>query len=84
MAIWLVQLALDRWRHSEHCERGEGADADPLVLITETAHGPRIDAVNDAGVEAGATSGMMLADARTLCPQIKVVVGDPAGDLAFL
>ncbi len=84
MAIWLVQLALDRWRHSEQCQRGEGADSQPLVLITETAHGPRVDAANDAGREAGAESGMMLADARTLCPRLKVAPSDPAGDLAFL
>jgi len=63
---------------------GEGEDADPTVLITETAHGPRIDAVNDAGVQAGARVHMMLADARTLCPQIQTAPADPAGDLAFL
>ncbi|WP_211196120.1 DUF6504 family protein [Alteraurantiacibacter aquimixticola] len=84
MAIWLQRLALDRWRHSEGCARGEGADALPLALITETAHGPRVDAANDAGAEAGAAPGMMLADARTLCPSLKAVPGDPAGDLAFL
>lgn len=27
---------------------------------------------------------MMLADARTLCPELKAVPGDPSGDLAFL
>lgn len=59
-------------------------DAEPAVLITETAHGPRIDAVNEAGREAGAMAGMMLADARTLCPQIRTAPADPAGDLAFL
>ena len=84
MAIWLMQLALDRWRHFEQCTNGQGADADPLVLITETAHGPRVDAANDAGRREGAAAGMMLADARTLCPQLKVAVSDPAGDLAFL
>ncbi|GAA0278042.1 DNA polymerase Y family protein [Alteraurantiacibacter aestuarii] len=84
MAIWLARLALDRWRHSEACQGGEGADALPTALITETAHGPRIDAANDAGLAAGAAPGMMLADARTLCPQLQAVPSDPAGDLAFL
>ena len=84
MAIWLVRLAIDRWRQSESCEEGQGADAEPLVLITETAHGLRIDAANRAGLEAGARPGMMLADARTLCPALKAVPSDPAGDLAFL
>ncbi|WP_337661515.1 Y-family DNA polymerase [Erythrobacter sp. Alg231-14] len=89
MAIWCARLSVDRWRLSlapngEGVERGCGPDAEPTVLITETAHGPRVDAVNDAGALAGAQPGMMLADARTLCPQIQTAPADPAGDLAFL
>jgi protein ImuB len=84
MAIWLARLAIDRWRLSESCEEGQGVDGEPLVLITETAHGLRIDAANRAGLAAGARPGMMLADARTLCPSLRAVPSDPAGDLAFL
>ncbi len=89
MAIWCARLSVDRWRLSLAPEQGgvepgEGPDAEPTVLITETAHGPRIEAANDAGREAGAQAGMMLADARTLCPQIQTAPADPAGDLAFL
>jgi len=40
--------------------------------------------VNGAGAEAGAQPGMMLADARAVCPQIHTAPADPAGDLAFL
>jgi len=40
--------------------------------------------VNDAGLAAGARAGMMLADARTLCPDLAVRISDPAGDLDFL
>jgi len=80
MAIWLARLAIDRWRHNA----GEGADAEPTVLTTETAHGPRIDAANDAGLAAGAKAGMRLADARALCPGLKTAPSDPEGDLAFL
>ena len=84
MAVWLPRLAVDRWRRLESCAKGEGADASPVALIIETAHGPRIDAANDAGLEAGARSGMRLADARTLCPALRVAPADPAGDLALL
>lgn len=52
--------------------------------MTETAHGPRLDAVNRAAFEAGPRRGMLLADARTLCPALAVRPSDPAGDLAFL
>lgn len=56
----------------------------PVALVAETAHGPRIIAANDAGLAAGARSGMPLADARTLCPSLKAVPSDPEGDRAFL
>ncbi|WP_305095907.1 DUF6504 family protein [Croceibacterium aestuarii] len=84
MSIWLPRLAIDRWRQAEGLQEGQGADAEPLVLITETAHGPRINAANRAGLQAGAQPGMMVADARTLCPALKTLPSDPAGDRDFL
>ena len=84
MAIWCGTLAIDRWRLVEGCAPGEGADSQPLALIAETAHGPRIMAANRAAMQNGARPGMMLADARALCPHIAVRPADPAGDLAFL
>jgi len=84
LAVWLRQLALDRWRLAEGLEAGQGVDAAPLALIVESARGLRIMAANAAGQEAGARAGMMLADARTLCPQLAVMPFDQAGDLAFL
>ncbi len=80
LAIWLARLALDRWRLGA----GDAADALPLALIAETAHGPRIAQANAAALEAGARVHMMLADARALCPEIATAPSDPAGDLAFL
>lgn len=82
--MWLTRLALDRWRRAEGCREGEGADTEPLALIAETAHGPRIEALNRAGLEAGARPGMRLADARAIHPGLKVAPSDPAGDAAFL
>ncbi|WP_379554620.1 Y-family DNA polymerase [Qipengyuania sp. DGS5-3] len=84
LSLWLCDLALDRWRLAQGLKRGEGADAQPLVLIADTAHGPRITAVNRAAAEEGACVGTMLADARTLCPHIVTAPADPAGDRAFL
>ncbi len=67
MAIWLPRLAIDRWRHSENCDEGEGADASPLALVAETAHGPRLEAVNAAALAINLRAGMLLADARSVC-----------------
>lgn len=80
LAIWLARLSVDRWRRAATPE----ADAAPTALILETAHGPRITAANGAALAAGARAGMLLADARALCPDLMAVPADPAGDLAAL
>ncbi|WP_133365354.1 Y-family DNA polymerase [Qipengyuania sediminis] len=80
LSVWLRALAMDR--HA--MVHGPEEPGRPLVLIADTAHGPRIEAVGGASAAAGARRGMMLADARTLCPQIVVAPHDQAGDLAFL
>ena len=94
LAIWCAQLSVDRWQLSrgveargaeaEEARANEGEGEPPTALITETAHGPRIDAVNDSGARVGARVGMMLADARALYPNLKTAPSDPAGDLACL
>jgi protein ImuB len=81
LSIWLARLAIDRWELSQ-------ADGDtsrsPWVLIAETAHGPCIEAANEAGLAAGARPGMRLADARALCPGLETAPSDPKGDRVFL
>lgn len=84
LSIWLARLSVDRWRRAHAPEAQAAADAAPTALILETAHGPRITAANDAGLAAGAWAGMLLADARALCPDLAAVPADPAGDLAAL
>lgn len=84
MAIWLVRLSVDLWRLAHAPEDRPAAEATPTALIFETAHGPRIAAANAAGLAAGARAGMLLADARALCPALAAVPADPAGDLAML
>ena len=78
MAIWLARLAIDRW------QLAEGPRADPVALISEGAHGPRITAVNAPARAAGVRPGTALTDARALCPELAVAPADPAGDLALL
>ena len=78
LSIWCPQLAIDRW------QLAEGESPAPFALLAETAHGPRLAAINAAARRAGVQSGTMLADARALCPDLAVAPGDPAGDRAFL
>jgi protein ImuB len=84
LSVWLARLSVDRWRRALAPEARAAAEAQPTALITETAHGPRIAAANEAGLAAGARAGMLLADARALCPDLATAPADPAGDLAAL
>ena len=78
LAIWCPALAIDRW------QLAEGISPAPFALLRDTAHGPRLAAVNAAAAATGVSPGALLADARALCPQLAVAPGDPAGDLALL
>jgi len=81
MAVWCPALAIDRW----HLYRDAADPRDqPLILVGETAHGPRITAASAPARAAGARVGMLLADARALCPALVVHPADPAGDRALL
>ena len=74
----MMRLAVDRW------QQAEGTSDAPLALIAESAHGPRLTALNQAGLAAGVRPGMMLTDARALCPELAAAPADPASDLALL
>jgi protein ImuB len=82
--VWLARLSVDRWQRASTPEAPLGTGTAPTALILETAHGPRITAANEAGLAAGARTGMLLADARALCPDLAAFPADPAGDLAML
>lgn len=89
MAIWLPKLAIERWRlsdgrTSEEKSRRREVYAKPLVLVSETAHGHRIEAANEAAFAAGSRVGMRLADARTVHPGLLAEPHDGEGDLVFL
>ena len=84
LSVWLANLAIDRWRLATMGQEGAPRGDAPVVLIADTAHGPRITAVTPAARDRGAMPGMRLADARALAPDLVAVPGDPAGDRALL
>ena len=75
-------MAVDRWRLSRNVNERE--NANPIALITNTARGPLLTALNEVAHLSGLRTGTLLADARAICPEIKTFSADPAGDLEFL
>ena len=78
--MWFQNFAIDRWSRSAAWRGDAEATLQPVVLVTETAHGPVIDAASPLACEAGAQAGMRLADARTLAPGILAVPSDHEGN----
>lgn len=75
---------MDRWRRS--CVRlgREALLGAPVVLVTDSAHGPRIDAVSAVAARLGAQPSMRLADARSVAPGLVPEPSDFAADLKTL
>ncbi len=73
-------MAIDRWKTNAPPELTQ----KPVALIADSAHGPRIVAVNHLAREAGVSAAMRLADARGLCPALQPVAHDADGDRAWI
>ena len=76
--MWLKRLATDR------IARRSGAPADALVIAAPVKSALRLSAVNDAAAALGLKTGMALADARAMYPNIAVADADEAADLRLL
>ncbi|WP_370177868.1 DUF6504 family protein [Alteriqipengyuania sp.] len=80
VSLWFPNLASDRWIRNAARRGEDNAGLQPVVLVTETAHGPVIDATSPLACEAGARAGMRLADARMLSPQLLAIPSDHEGN----
>jgi protein ImuB len=80
ISLWLPRFATDRLsRTGSHPDR-----AQPLATVTSIHGGQRLAAVNHAATKNGLAPGLPLADARALCPGLRVVAAAPEADLAAL
>ncbi len=87
--MWLPRLPTDRIHRREaatlhdRVPSGEPCDA-PLALGTKTAGAERITALDLLAGEAGLQLGMTVAEARAICPALRVLPHDTAADHRLL
>jgi len=74
--VWLRRLPTDRI--ARRCP------PEALVIAAPVKSALRLTAVNDAAAALGLKTGMALADARAMYPQIAVADADEAADRALL
>jgi protein ImuB len=82
VSLWLPHLAVDRVTR-----RGAALAAwrdRAVVTLTAVQGGLRVAAASPAAQAAGIQSGLAVADARALLPDVKTLPGAPADDLACL
>lgn len=81
---WPIAQANRRRQKAAPCKLSDEELAHPFALVTPAQGGIRIVAVNQAARQAGIRHNHLLADARTLCPDLHVTDHDPDADNADL
>ena len=79
LAAWLPW-----WPTERLARRRPEARTHPFVTVAESRNRLIIDAANPLATRAGLTSGMPLADARAVVPDVVVQPADPTGDALAL
>lgn len=88
LSLWLPRLPIDRIKR-QFC-RGNAAPArqnpgdDPCIVVAKQNNALQIFALDDAAARLGLEVGLPLANARAICPQLRVFDADEAADVRAL
>ena len=80
VSLYLPRFAMERWQNWAGQQPDTPPDDLPVVLATEGPHGPIVHATNRAAEGEGIHTGARIVDMRALCPSLKIVYADVAGD----
>src|SRR6202790_2654277 len=79
LSLWLPRLPIDRIKRQ--LAQSNDAPANlPSVVVTKQNNALQIFALDDAAAALGLDIGLPLANARAICPQLKVYDADEAAD----
>ena len=91
LSLWLPRLPIDRIQRRFACENAapdENAsrqDVDaPSIVVARQNNVLQISALDDAAAHLGLEIGLPLANARAICPQLRVFDADEAADASLL
>jgi protein ImuB len=84
LGVWLPRLPTDRWRRLLSGQDGAPDDDHPCVVVGRLNNALQIIALNDAAARFGLEPGLPLANARAICPEVRVFDADGAADAALL
>ena len=91
LSLWLPRLPIDRIKRQlarESTAPAEQAKAfsgdDPSIVVAKQNNALQISALDDAAARLGLSIGLPLANARAICPQLRVFDADEAADARAL
>jgi protein ImuB len=87
LSLWLPRLPIDRIKRQ--LARSSAAPAknfndDPSIVVARQNNALQISALDDAAAHLGLEPGLPLANARAICPQLRVFDADEVADTETL
>ena len=80
LSLWLPRLPIDRIKRQLWQSDAALASNDPSIVVAKQNNALQIFALDDAAARLGLDIGLPLANARAICPQLRVFDADEAAD----
>jgi protein ImuB len=84
LSLWLPRLPIDRIKRQLARSNAAPANDDPCIVVAKQNNALQIFALDDAAARLGLEVGLPLANARAICPQLRVFDADEAADARAL
>jgi len=84
LSLWLPRLPTDRIKRQLLRDNGAPADDSPSIVVAKQNNALQIFALDDAAADLGLGVGLPLANARAVCPDIRIFDADEAADAETL
>jgi len=84
LSLWLPRLPIDRIKRQLARESAAPGNNEPSIVVAKQNNALQIFALDDAAARLGLAIGLPLANARAICPQLRVFDADEAADARAL
>ena len=87
LSLWLPRLPIDRIKRQlarSSAAPAKNSNNDPSIVVAKQNNALQISALDDAAAHLGLEPGLPLANARAICPQLRVFDADEVADTETL
>jgi protein ImuB len=87
LSLWLPRLPIDRIKRQlarSSAAPAKNSNDDPSIVVAKQNNALQISALDDAAAHLGLEPGLPLANARAICPQLRVFDADEVADTETL